>query len=329
MEPSKRPELTLLVGGGAVSHELLAQGLVNDRNMLSASALTNYKNHDLVVDVYGEYMQAGATALVTSNTHVVPGLGFTQDEIREYTRLAGRLAKEARQRANKEASVKIAGALPPLMPGYRSDRTIKSEDGKELYLLIGEALWPFVDEYIAESMSSLDEAKMAYEAVHHLNKPVMISFTLSISGQELRSGEALAGVVEKLVEFCDHLAEASHVENQSMLTGILFNCSQPEDIARALKHLQDTETVQMLLKGRNIVLGAYGDRVSCSSMAGRLEEKIVSGAMQSVIDQEVFCRFMERWIECGATIIGGCCGIPPKYIAYMNESITSTQRARP
>lgn len=328
---------------GGVTDELFKQGLTNDRNMLSASALVHPQNHYLVVQVHEAFLKAGATLLVTSNYHVTPGLGFTTEEIREYTRLAGRLAREARERASAEGPAKVCGSLPPLMPGFRSDRTIEHQQGLDTYLLIGEALWPFVDVYLAETMSSLAEAKLAYEAVETLRKPVLISFALNSTGQ-LRSGEPVTDSIRKLLAFCDKRAQepasattsditsetstttgecpsASSGTGVSMLQGILFNCSQPEDIAKVLRHISTDKALCTELKDKGVKLGGYGDRVSSISTAGVLEEKLVSGAMHSVLDMEIFASFALRWIEEGAEIVGGCCGVPPSYLERINERV--------
>jgi S-methylmethionine-dependent homocysteine/selenocysteine methylase len=325
------PNKIEIIAGG-VGEELFRKGLVNDRNMLSASALVHPSNHSLVVQVHEEYVNAGATSILTSNYHVTPSLGFTVEEIREYTRLAGRLAVEARERAGKEGIVTICGSLPPLMPTYRSDRTIDSERGLDTYLLIGEALWPFVDMYVAETMSNLVEAKMAYAAVENLRKPVLISFALNNTGQ-LRSGESvqdairglLAFIEERLQERANSVIPSTNGDAKSMLYGILFNCSQPEDIAKVLKHIHEDKSLVDVIKQKGIRLGGYADRISPNSTAGSMEEKLGVGMMHSVLDMEIYTSFVRRWIEEGANIVGTCCGIPPSYLEHIHESVLELQ----
>jgi len=319
---------------GGVTDELFRKGLTNDRNMLSASALVHPHNYGLVVQTHEDFLNAGATLLVTSNYSVTPGLGFTAEEIREYTRLAGRLAKEALDRSSTENPVKICGSLPPLMPSYRTDRTIERQRGLDTYLLIGEALWPFIDVYLAESMSSLAEAKLAYEAVETLQKPVMISFALN-STEQLRSGESVLDSIKKLLAFCEERAQEQATSSSgsgsgsaSMLQGVLFNCSQPEDIAKVLRHIRENKGLIRELKDKGIKLGGYGDRVSSISMAGVLEEKLGSGAMHSGLDVEIFASFVMRWLEDGAEIVGGCCGVPPTYLERIHERLQE-QKASP
>jgi S-methylmethionine-dependent homocysteine/selenocysteine methylase len=274
----------------------------------------------LVVQSHEEFLKAGATLIVTNNYYVTPGLGFTPDEIREYSQAAGELAADARKRANRTERAKICGSLPPLMHSLRSDRTIEHQQGLDTYLLIGEALLPYVDVLLAETMSSIAEAELAFEAVQPLQKPVMVSFALNSTGQ-LRSGEDVVESVQRLVKFSRGLTELQP-EQRNMLCGILFNCSQPEDIAKALKQLTDAPGLMDELKELEIRIGGYGDHISPLSKAGAMEESLVPGALQSVMDMEVYSKFAMRWIDEGASIVGGCCGIPPDYLQRIAEILS-------
>jgi len=311
-------KVDILAGG--IMHDLFRRGLPNDRNMLSASALVSPAHYHLVVQSHEEFLKAGATLIVTNNYYVTPGLGFTPDESREYSQAAGELAADARKRANRTERAKICGSLPPLMHSLRSDRTIEHQQGLDTYLLIGEALLPYVDVLLAETMSSIAEAELAFEAVQPLQKPVMVSFALNSTGQ-LRSGEDVVESVQRLVKFSRGLTELQP-EQRNMLCGILFNCSQPEDIAKALKQLTDAPGLMDELKELEIRIGGYGDHISPLSKAGAMEESLVPGALQSVMDMEVYSKFAMRWIDEGASIVGGCCGIPPDYLQRIAEILS-------
>lgn len=315
--------IDILAGG--ITHELLRRGLPNDRNMLSASALVSPSRHWMVTKAHEDFLDAGATMIVTNNYYVTPGLGFTHEEIREYTQLAGDLAVEARAKAGRKESAKICGSLPPLMPCYRSDRTIDRQEGLETYLMIGKALLPSVDMFLAETMSSLAEAKMAYEAVVKLGKPVMVSFALNSTGQ-LRSGEPVVESVQGLLEFCSRRGELAPDDvagdgDESCLSGILFNCSQPEDVAKALMQIKGNSDLTSELEKKEVRLGGYADHISPVSKAGAMQESLVPGELQPVMDMEIFSKFAARWIEDGAEIVGGCCGIPPEYVQRITEML--------
>ncbi|GLE09790.1 hypothetical protein PINS_up021646 [Pythium insidiosum] len=90
-------------------------------------------------------------------------------------------------------------------------------------------------------MSSLAEAQLAYRSVHHLRKPVLVAFALNSTGEQLRSGEDVVNAIQRLVECADSIAQEEGSE--VMLHGVLFNCSQPEDIAKGLHYVHRSETL--------------------------------------------------------------------------------------
>ncbi|DAZ96070.1 TPA: hypothetical protein N0F65_005848 [Lagenidium giganteum] len=304
------------VVAAGLEDELARLGMPNDRNMLSASALVSPKYNELIVQAHQKFLNAGATCIVTNNRHVVRGLGFKMEEIREYTRLAGRLAQDARKNGCKEELVKICGSVPPLMPSYRSDRTIEKDEGAPMFKLIGEALWPYVDMYLIETMASVEEAMMAFEAIKDLGHPVMVSLALDNVGA-LRSGEDVVDTVQRLVDFCC----GAGTQDSQCFRAVLFNCSQPEDITKALKKINQCEELVNKLTANNIRLGAYGDSISAKSAAGVMEEELVAGANRSRLDLEVFAAFAVKWVSLGATLVGGCCGVSPAYIRHVCETL--------
>ncbi|KAI9913194.1 hypothetical protein PsorP6_004931 [Peronosclerospora sorghi] len=308
---------------GSIMHELFRGGLLNDRNMLSASALVSPKHHHMVVKAHEDFIKAGATMIVTNNYYVTPGLGFNSNEIREYSQLAGELATKAREKSPRKDHVKICGSLPPLMHSFRSDRTIEHKKGLDTYLLIGEALLSSVDFFIAETMSSLAEAKLAFEGVQPLEKPVMVSFALNSTGQ-LRSGEDVVDSAQSLIEFCNarmDLLPGEPEVKKNLLCGILFNCSQPEDITKAIEQVKKNAKLLEMLEKHEIHIGGYGDHISPFSKAGAMEMSLVPGALQSTMDMEVFTKFATRWIDAGATIVGGCCNITPEYLQCIADTL--------
>ena len=44
------------------------------------------------------------------------------------------------------------------------------------------------------------------------------------------------------------------------------------------------------------------------------------------IDSDEFYKYVERFVELGATIIGGCCGTTPEYIKKISDNINKLEK---
>ena len=95
----------------------------------------------------------------------------------------------------------------------------------ETYFSIGEIQKDAVDFFIIETMSSIDEAVSAVEALSNFNKEIILCFCLSEGdGTKLFSGE-------NLKEACDSI-------QIDKINGLCLNCSQIEDISKGLDILK-------------------------------------------------------------------------------------------
>jgi S-methylmethionine-dependent homocysteine/selenocysteine methylase len=295
---------------GGTGEELFRRGMPDDRKIWSAAALVRSEYHDLLAHVHAAYLRAGADYITCNNYGVTPGVGFTEQEIVQYCALAGQLAQRARGDANKPEA-KVCGSLPPLLESYRADRIPAFDDGVRLYSVIGGALNPHVDAYLAETLSTLDEAKMALTGVQDYRKPVMVSFTLNTAGR-LRSGQCVVDVVQELLHF-----RTFHTPSVA-LHAVLFNCSTPESISKALRELKDDEVTGAALNGHDVRLGAYANRLTVIPDDWALSESSAPQAMREELKVGRYVEFVQEWIACGATLIGGCCGIGPEYIERLD-----------
>ncbi|KAE8897125.1 hypothetical protein PF005_g6642 [Phytophthora fragariae] len=310
MTSTKTPRVTLLDGG--TGEELFARGLPDDRRIWSATALVHEQHHTLLREVHTSFLTAGADCI---------------------TSLAGRVARKACDQWT-EASTdttrqkpKVCGSLPPLLDSYRPDKVPKHEEGVRLYAMIAKALKPFVDCYLAETLSSVQEAKMALLGVQQVwcgnergSTPasVMVSFTLNSQGR-IRSGENVCDAARELLDFTAGISGAE-------LQAILFNCSQPEAICKALRELHDDEHTRGSLNSRGVRLGAYANRLTVIPDEWALAESSEPQAMRTDLAVERYSNFVSQWIELGAEFVGGCCGIGPEYIANIHKMLQGQGR---
>ncbi|WP_348525805.1 homocysteine S-methyltransferase family protein [Mesorhizobium sp.] len=116
---------------------------------------------------------------------------------------------------------------------------------------------------------------------------------------ELRSGEPVADAVKATLA-----AGAS---------AILFNCSQPgvmgEALVAARRAIAASDKPEAGL-GANAFLP---EPPSDTPYAGISE-------IRKDLDPQNYLKWVKLWVEQGATIVGGCCGIGPEHIAAIKAS---------
>jgi S-methylmethionine-dependent homocysteine/selenocysteine methylase len=129
---------------------------------------------------------------------------------------------------------------------------------------------------------------------------VYVAWTLNEQpGTGLRSGESVAQALA--------LIEPLNVD------AYLFNCTHPEAILQALRELATLTDKP---------IGGYPNRFNKVDPNWTLDSDIKIG-MRSDIDIEVFVQIAKQFEAAGATIIGGCCGIGPEYIAALAQAQTA------
>ena len=212
--------------------------------------------------------------------------------------IGGELARQAVEESGEQ--VLVAGSIPPLHESYRADLVPPAAQALPVYRNMVEALQPYADLYVCETMSSAQEAyNAASQAVEFgEGKPVYVAWTLNETpGGGLRSGETVAQAFYKVAE----LEPA----------GFLFNCTSPEAIVAALPELR-------ALTDRPI--GCYANRMNEVSPEWTLDNDINTGS-RTDLGTEVFVEMSRQCVAAGATIIGGCCGIGPADIAALSNAL--------
>jgi S-methylmethionine-dependent homocysteine/selenocysteine methylase len=286
---------TLLDGGmGKLLH---ARGAPFQQPEWSALALMEAP--DAVVSAHEEFIAAGADVVTTSNYAVVPfhlGEERFDERVDELVARSGRLARLAT--AGADHLVRVAGSVPPLFGSYQPE-AFDAARAPDMLARISGALSPHIDLFLAETQSSLAEARASALACRPHAKPLWLGFTLADGEHDgpsvLRSGEPVSAAATLATEVG---AEA-----------VLFNCSRPEVMAAAV------------IEAR----AALPDTIPVGVYANAFEEKPEHySANDTLLDHRVdldnggYSRFVERWLDAGAEIVGGCCGIMPRHIAELH-----------
>jgi len=290
--------ITILDGGmgGEISARIDGAG----HGLWSAKALIDAPQ--IVQEIHREYIEAGARIITTNTYATIPsylGKEGMQDQYLEYTRLAGEIARRAVTESGR-TDVRVAGSLPPLSESFRPDLAPPASEAQPIYQSLVNALNPFVDLFICETMSTAEEAfNAASQAIlYGGSRPVFVSWTLSETpGTGLRSGESIATAYERL--------------SSLDVTGYMLNCTSPEAIVAGLKELH-------ALTDKTI--GCYANRIHKVPAGWTLDNNIYAGRRTDVTTDY----FVDMCIKCadaGATIIGGCCGIGPTDIKALSDQI--------
>lgn len=261
----------------------------------------------LVAEVHRDYADAGAMVATTnsyaihrdrlrggtSNHYAGEGvvLPDMQDQFEALHMAALHEADAVRGRCQ------IAGSIGPLGASYRSDLNPEMETAIALYTEVAKLQAPHVDMLLFETIASLEAARACLAAGRQTDRPVWLAFTVDDEdGSLLRSGEPVA--------------EAARIGADA--DAVLANCSAPEAMPRALE----------ALGGAGAPFGAYANAFTMIT-----NDFIKGGTTASDLSQRedlvptVYADHAMRWVDQGATIIGGCCETGPEHIAEIARRV--------
>jgi len=297
-----------LVLDGGMGHLLRRKGIeisgpLGSLQRFLGVAMANRDEPELVIDAHREFLRAGADVITTNTYACVPAaIGSDDDLVLDLIQRGGRLAQTARDRHVDDASSSsrrplIAGCLPPLHESYRPDRVGDARELMSVYAKIVEAIDPYSDVLLCETMSSVAEAQAAAQSASSVGKPLWVSWTLDddASGR-LRSGETLQQAVAALDSI-------PNIELYSV------NCSSPDAIDSGVTVLREAV-------GAKAPFGAYANGFSQS-----FRSTDVGTEYDAELTTGIYVDRAGRWISAGASVVGGCCGVFPEHIEAVTRSI--------
>ena len=285
---------TVTVLDGGMGRELLRIGAPFRQPEWSALALT--EGPEWIVQAHRNFIGAGAQVITTNSYAVVPfhiGDDRFRLEGRELAALSGRLAREA---AATSTDVRVAGSLPPLFGSYRPDLFDAAAAPAIIDPLV-DGLRDHVDVWLGETLGSIAEAEAIRAALDRQGgsaKPLWISYYLHPEQQGmLASGESVSDAVSAAID--------------QGATAVMFNCCQAELIGAAIP-------IAVSVAGDRAQVGGYANRFNATHTAtGGANTRLCE--FRDDLDPATYCTFIRSWIEDGATIVGGCCGITPQHIS--------------
>lgn len=291
--------ITLIDGGmGRALHE---RGVSLDAPLWSARAFLG--DPDLIKQAHLDYIQAGATVITTNSyalTDYYLGRAGLLGRKQQMLEQAYQIADQARTESGLN-NIRIAGSIPPLNESYRPDLVQPDQLEREYPLLIQAAASNGADLLLAETLSSITEAESVLTHAHPVEIPLWVSFTVSADGT-LRSGESVRDAARLCMY---HGADA-----------VLLNCSTPAAITTAMNQLAGE------LRGTDLKFGGYANRFREVSSQFTLEGGL--NELNTGLSCASYTETVSAWIDLGATIVGGCCGMGPDYIRTISNNFSES-----
>ena len=289
---------------GANGTELQRLGARMDDGVWCARALADAP--DLVREVHRRYIDAGAD-VITTNSYSATREAMQRYGLAEHfeawNRCSVRLAREARDRSSRADSVVVAGSVST----YGLFDALDLETMSDHFRAQGEILVDEgVDLLILETLASpVRTIKAAVGATRGLGVPVWVSVSCL---RDREVGAVMLGVEESV--------EASHVtQTYGPLAESVREIMAVGGSAVLMMHsVRDVteDAVKVMRAAWPGAVGAYPNAGYWSRPNWNFVDQV--SAQEYLADAR-------RWIDAGATIVGGCCGVGVEHIRTLAEGL--------
>jgi homocysteine S-methyltransferase len=289
-------DITIL--DGAMGSLLEASGVEVSLPLWSARALV--EQPAAVRDVHRRYIEAGAE-VITTCTFRTHGRSLAPAGLAEQagvlTRRAVDLVRDAAEAAGAPA-VRVAGGISPLEDCYEPTRSPGYDEAlREHRIMAGDLAGADIDLLLIETMPAWAEARAALDAAFETGRPVWLSLAMR-DADHLLGGESVRQCLETLKRWPD---------------AILANC-MPLDVAPAC-----VATLRQVAPD-DVPVGVYPNLGRIVDGAWTTDDRVEAVALTTAA---------RRWVDAGATIIGGCCGSTPMHIAALAGAFGHESPLRP
>ena len=256
----------------------------------------NLTRPGMIAEIHREYISAGAD-IIETNTFGGNRFRLAEhnlaDRVRDVNLRGAKIAREAREVSGQP--VFVAGSVGPTGRVVEPVGTLPAEDVRFAFQEQVEALLEGgVDLLIIETMSSLDEMRLAIQAARNVSDlPIVAQMTFAEDGRTI-GGNSSEDVIRELTSL--------EVE----VIGV--NCS-----------VGPRHTVDVL--GALIAKG--GPELTYSGQPNAGFPMQVGNRVIYPSSPEYFARYATEALSLGVGIIGGCCGTTPVHTRAMRTAIDS------
>ncbi len=268
-----------------------AMGTMLQAKKLSKDVLPetyNLTHPEVITSIHREYLEAGAD-VITLNTFGANLLKYSKEELKAVINGAISCAEKARENFENKYIALDIGPLGRLLSPFGD---LSFEEAYDIFAETIKAANERTDLIVIETMNDSYETKAAVLAAKEVSSlPIFVS---NVYDEK-----------EKLMTGADALAIVSMLEGLGV-DGIGLNCSLgPEQMLRILPtFLEYSSTPTLIMPNAGL-------------------PKVVEGKTIFDVTPDSFAKYMEKAVDMGARIIGGCCGTNPKYIRKIADTLKS------
>jgi methionine synthase / methylenetetrahydrofolate reductase(NADPH) len=286
----------VLVCDGAMGTMLHAAGNSLDRALPELTL----SNPELVSTIHESYVSAGVDVIQTNtfgaNRLRLANLGSSAP-IRDINLAGVRLAREAQRRAGRP--VFIAGSVSPAVTASQRHQVAPHERVEAIREQVEALVEGGPDVLVFETFGYLEELVEAVTVAAQLTDlPIIAQATFTDDGHTL-GGETPREVASALRDL--------------PVVGIGTNCTLgPQGLLAVVTELHKASTLP----------------VSALPNAG-LPRRVHGRRFEYSIDGNYFARYARRYVQAGASLIGGCCGTTPTHIRAALQEIADLRPRRP
>lgn len=275
----------VLIFDGGIGTTLYDQGFYINRPFEEL----NLSAPDAVKSMHEAFANAGADCL-TTNTFSATKLQLNRFDIADKQKAIIEAAIEIAATVAKEHNKKVSMSLGPLgellEPLGRISKRQAMEDFYEA-ASIGVAT-ELIDFIFLETFTNMRELNAAITGIRNASDTIPIIASVSIKSSQ------------------DALLEAFLLQYGSSkdLAAVGFNCSEgPSDLLTVLKRSVDYVTLPIVVRPNAGV------------------PKQINGRYFYMTSPDYLGKFAKRFVEAGASGVGGCCGTGPEHIAAIRRAI--------
>ena len=290
---------------GGIGTELERLGAPMDHEAWCAVALETHPQ--LVRDVHRSYIDAGAD-IITVNTYAATRHALTNGGMEEnftsWNKLAVQLARETLDASEVDRNILIAGSVSnfghfndqytdkQLAPNFRDQAEILIENG--------------VDFIILESLGAKTSTIVtALNAISEFGVPIWVAVSCA---EDHDSGQLFLGIEESRIDSHRPLA---HQELGEAIDTIMDTAGW----ALLVMH----STVDTTLPALQLMQSHYAGLRGAYPNAGYWLRP--EWAFVDQISPQNYLERARKWLDTGARIVGGCCGIGPDHIAALSKGL--------